>query len=430
MAEVYVDYYKDLLVNELFTKADVALQNIKTDAIKKYCDFKIKSIRKKSNATKSEYETAFSDFYDSQPETIKTALEELQQKADSIKDDVGELEQEVEKLSKKVSEKFEELARQTQEKMQRAQNYLEEYSSIIQRINKLNPEKFHSDKYSYYALLDNYRNAEENFNIADYEACIALSQKNITNANRLMLWLVLKNEEFQKAVDEARKALEDVNKLFENYSSMDLDIDYWSKGIFETLQNSFSHTCEYVEKAIDNFDINQLKKFKAVICSFESDLQECYQYSLFEKNRSDIVLQAAKTAFETIETDNNYIFEQGGFVDEDKRKAHRATYTNGAGTVVEVLVCSPDKNVVSPTTEIIVEAKEAPENNQNVENAIVEAFIKKGLKVSSDYNNANPGEISKLDAAFLNSEDSFLQRRTMVVGKIDNRKEELLKNAD
>ena len=347
-----------------------------------------------------------------------------------LENDQKKLEQEITHLAAEYDKLLAEIVEKRNGKEERANFICNQYKNILDKINYLHPQYFDNDKNE--IISKGYEDVRNDIAAGLYDSAIGLAQKNITIANQLYVKLIVLNKQFDELSNLVNEKLETLAYRLDKAeqstnSEEEVNIPYWSNGIFDNIKEQFLNTRKGISVALSNYDINSLQEYLIIVDNLLEQFDSCIEFSVREKNRSDAILDTANTLTDTLHKKTNFavLFDESAFIDNNDKKPFSLKLENGAGNIINFLIYSPDKNEKELGVSIIFKAETEDVACRNtIEQSVIEDTKKENIIVTQI------NDDDSLKAGLTESDNSQTIRRDELIQRMREKQEEDLKNVD
>lgn len=376
----------------------------------------------------------------------------LRKELDDIRRSISNTEHEIDRVNDRisqVSEQFNERIRNFTERLrgekERSLAYRNELQELLNDIKQLHPELLTPGQADIIEEALNFINVD--IKNEDFQAAIGLAQDNLPTAVVLLGTLERLNDEFNTLsvtiaeaivrVRERISALVDYtanshdchlqigNDNFDFY--YDGDIEHWSSGLFYRLCDSFDALENRInDEYISNMEMDNLRVADVDVPDYIRRFERCVLFAEEEFNISCRVQGTATRINNSLTSDDSWMVDNSGFVNEDDRLSYIINYYDGQGdqsviVVLPVLGKSPRNNNCEAQFSV------GTLNAGNTRNPALCEILRKAIcgrlahsgmdveRLNRDSRNATSGDIEAFSHAICNTGDEIKDERVRTV---------------
>lgn len=343
----------------------------------------------------------------------------FRQQLDEVRQDIANSNASLDAVTKRIAELSDQMnkdihliAEKLSQQKDRAQLYINRVSALLEKINKLNPDKLTPGQAE--LLQDGLVLAKADMESGDYQAAMGLAQNNIPVAVSLLAELERKNDEYMRlecgvnaAILDVRNRIEELldgeknektirlgEGVDEREYTYDGDVDYWSSGVFSLLCEKFEEEQRIVtEKFLAQMDLENLRIAEKAIPNYLIRLSRCEGFAYEEFAVSCNVQCMAVRIYSALTEDDSWNLQTSGFSEDDTRQAYFMNFSDNANNEVMIVVL-PQKapsGQKAAATQYIVAASDGPAGQSEgmremLRNAVLARLASKGVEGGAGMN--------------------------------------------
>ena len=271
-------------------------------------------------------------------------------------------EHQIDSLSRQFNDAFQALAERAAKEKERAILYADQLNTILSEIEDLHPDKLSPDQISGLRQIQAY--TRQNLRNGDYQAAIATSQTRLPEAIALLASLRIKNDEYERLMEQILTLVSSINNLISEMSDtskqsseVSIDtysgetvwrynglVDFWSDGIFGQLCEQYRKVEDCIlEEYKPNMDLENLRTALRSLPKYVDKLRECGSIAM-EEFVVSCRAQITAIRINDVLQRSGWTLEDSGFDKMDERRAYCLLFRDGSNNYVPIVIIPETEN--------------------------------------------------------------------------------------
>lgn len=336
-------------------------------------------------------------------------VKKLDDERERVNHRIDTLSERVDRINGDLNARFDEIDARIKDTRGRAEIYAEELSALVDTIGNLKPEKFGYGK-SYDTLKSLEKSVKEDLKSENFEAALAICQREVMVAAEAVAALTLLNNDFNEGINRAKLKESELLETFEEYSAENVisytdlsgkvqktafDIGFWSGGALYDAEADLKKIREKIEKSSDNsFGMRELYALEDDLSDLEealSDTEEKAKDAFF----ASCNVESIAHNLNAIMRDEGYFPCESGFFENDERESFNMTYTDDGGNSVAFVISAGEGEDARIAMETYASDPEDDEIKESTGRAVTDALKERGVSVGDTVIDKNCNSVAQ-----------------------------------